>query len=46
MRLLVDQNLSHRLVQRLADVCPGSCHVRDIGVERAADADRITSESG
>ena len=37
MRLLFDQNLSHRLVQRLEDVFPDSCHVRDIGLARAAD---------
>lgn len=37
MRLLFDQNLSHRLVQRLVDVFPGAVHVRDIGLARAAD---------
>ena len=37
MRLLFDQNLSHRLLQRLADVYPDSRHVRDVGLARAAD---------
>ncbi len=34
MRLLFDQNLSQRLVQRLADVYPDSCHVREIESEQ------------
>jgi len=37
-RLLFDQNLSHRLVDRLADVFPESVHVRDVGLAAAADA--------
>lgn len=37
--LLFDQNLSPRLVQRLADVFPGAIHVRDVGLERAGDAE-------
>ena len=37
MKLLFDQNLSHHLVARLAHVCPGSAHVRLIGLERADD---------
>ncbi len=37
MKLLFDQNLSHRLVEALADLFPGSVHVRDIGLERAPD---------
>lgn len=37
MKLLFDQNLSHRLVAALADVFPGSVHVRDVGLARAAD---------
>ncbi|MBI4502840.1 MAG: DUF5615 family PIN-like protein [Gemmatimonadetes bacterium] len=37
MKLLFDQNLSHHLVSRLADVCPGSAHVRQLGLERADD---------
>ena len=37
MRLLFDQNLSHKLVNRLADVFPDSLHVRDIGMKSAND---------
>ena len=37
MRLLFDQNLSHKLVNRLADIFPGSIHVGDIGMKSAAD---------
>lgn len=37
MKLLLDENLSHRLVARLADVYPGSVHVRDAGLEGADD---------
>jgi predicted nuclease of predicted toxin-antitoxin system len=38
VRLLFDENLSYRLVQALADVYPGSLHVRDVGLESADDA--------
>jgi predicted nuclease of predicted toxin-antitoxin system len=37
MRLLFDQNLSHKLVDRLADTFPGSQHVRDVGMKAATD---------
>jgi predicted nuclease of predicted toxin-antitoxin system len=37
MRLLFDQNLSHRLVSLLAIEYPGSQHVRDVGLKAAAD---------
>ena len=37
MKLLFDQNLSHTLVVRLADLFPGSVHVRQVGLEAAAD---------
>jgi predicted nuclease of predicted toxin-antitoxin system len=37
-RLLFDQNLSPRLVTRLAGLFPGSGHVRDVGLSRADDA--------
>ena len=37
MKLLLDQNLSHRLVAALADLYPGSAHVRDLGLKEAAD---------
>lgn len=36
MKLLFDQNLSPKLVVRLADLYPGSLHVRDLGL---ADGD-------
>ena len=37
MKLLFDQNLSPHLVHSLADLYPSSIHVRDIGLEKAAD---------
>jgi predicted nuclease of predicted toxin-antitoxin system len=32
MKLLLDQNISYKLVTRLADVYPGFKHVRQIGL--------------
>ena len=37
MRLLFDQNLSHRLVGELALEFPGSAHIRTLGLETATD---------
>jgi predicted nuclease of predicted toxin-antitoxin system len=37
MKLLYDENLSPKLVLRLADLFSESTHVRDIGLARAAD---------
>ena len=37
MKLLLDQNLSPRLVAQLADVFAGSLHVRQAGLDRADD---------
>ncbi len=37
MKLLLGQNLSPRLVARLADLFPDSQHVSDLGLERASD---------
>lgn len=37
MKLLFDQNLSYKLVQRLTDLFPESKHVRRIGLEAASD---------
>lgn len=37
MKLLFDQNLSHRLVGQLAVEYPGSSHVRDAGLATAPD---------
>lgn len=39
MKLLFDQNLSYVLVDRLAELFPGSSHVRFLGLERAPDDD-------
>jgi predicted nuclease of predicted toxin-antitoxin system len=36
MKLLFDQNLSHRLVRHLAAEFLGSAHVRDVGLAAAA----------
>jgi predicted nuclease of predicted toxin-antitoxin system len=37
VKLLFDQNLSPRLVSRLADEYPGSDHVSSVGLEAASD---------
>jgi predicted nuclease of predicted toxin-antitoxin system len=37
VRLLLDQNLSPRLLTVLADLYPGSTHVREIGLQAADD---------
>ena len=37
MRMLFDQNLSHRLVVALEDLFPGSQHVRALGMAEAED---------
>jgi len=37
MKLLFDENLSHRLVDRLAAEFPGSIHVRDVGLKAVGD---------
>jgi predicted nuclease of predicted toxin-antitoxin system len=39
VRLLVDQNLSHNLVERLRDYFPDSAHVTTPGLETATDKD-------
>jgi len=39
MKLLFDQNLSLRLVKRLADVFPGSSHVFLLGLDQAEDVE-------
>lgn len=38
MKLLLDQNLSWRLAKALEGWFPESTHVRDLGLDRAADA--------
>lgn len=37
MKLLFDENLSHRLAEKLTDLFPGSTHVRLVGLESAED---------
>ena len=37
MRLLFDQNLSHRLIGLLASEYPAAVHVRDVGLSAADD---------
>jgi predicted nuclease of predicted toxin-antitoxin system len=37
VRFLLDQNLSYKLVARLADVFPGCAHVRDVGLGNGTD---------
>ena len=37
MKLLFDQNLSHKLALRLADLFPDSEHVRSVGLKTAID---------
>lgn len=37
MKLLFDQNLSHRLARSLQDLFPDSLHVRDVGLKAADD---------
>jgi predicted nuclease of predicted toxin-antitoxin system len=39
MKLLLDQNLSHRLVAQLAPEFPGSDHIRNLGMAASPDAD-------
>jgi|SRR5262245_32192099 len=39
MKLLFDQNLSHRLVVQLSTEFPGSEHVRNVGLGAAPDPD-------
>jgi predicted nuclease of predicted toxin-antitoxin system len=39
LKLLLDQNLSPRLVQALQGAHPGSAHVREFGLQTASDAE-------
>lgn len=39
MKLLFDQNLSHRLKDLLDEIFPESVHVKDIGMESSPDTD-------
>ena len=38
MKLLLDENLSHRLVSAVQTDFPGSAHVRELGLQSADDA--------
>lgn len=38
MKLLFDQNLSHRLIESLQKEYPDSRHVREVGLQEASDA--------
>ena len=48
MRLLIDQNLSHRLVALLTVEFPDSKHVRDFGMSDASDPEiwQLATEGG
>jgi predicted nuclease of predicted toxin-antitoxin system len=37
MKLLFDENLSHKLVRLLADLFPNFIHVREVGLKTADD---------
>lgn len=37
MKLLFDENLSHKLARLLADIFPDSVHVREVGLKAADD---------
>ena len=37
MKLLLDQNLSRRLIARIEDSYPGSIHAADVGLDAASD---------
>ena len=44
MKLLFDENVSHRLVGRFASEYPGSAHVRNLGMRGAQD-DQVWSRA-
>lgn len=37
MKLLFDENISHRIIEKIADIFPDSVHVNFIGLEKALD---------
>jgi len=39
VKLLLDENLSHRLVAAISSAFPGSQHVRDLGLSSASDTE-------
>ena len=38
MKLLLDQNISFRIANRIQDIFPGSGQVREVGLENSKDA--------
>jgi predicted nuclease of predicted toxin-antitoxin system len=38
VKLLIDENLSRKLIARLSDLFPGSIHVTDVALEESPDA--------
>ena len=38
MKLLLDGNVSHRIVQRIADLFPDSAHIKTVGLKQADDS--------
>jgi len=48
LKLLLDQNLSYRLLARLEDVFPGSTQIHRLGMEHADDTTiwRVAQEKG
>lgn len=38
MKLLLDQNISYRISNKIQDIYPGSKQVRDLGIENAKDS--------
>ena len=37
MKLLLDANLSHRLLELVDDLYPGSIHLRNVGLQKSSD---------
>jgi predicted nuclease of predicted toxin-antitoxin system len=48
VKLLFDENLSHKLAELLADIFPDSTHVRNVGLKSADDPEvwRFAVENG
>ncbi|HQB71783.1 MAG TPA: DUF5615 family PIN-like protein [Verrucomicrobiota bacterium] len=38
MKLLLDENISDRVVPQIADLFPGSTHIKSVGLKEAADS--------
>jgi len=37
MKILFDQNISHRLVKKISDILPDAKQVRELGIENSSD---------